>query len=192
MTIKLLGLHSNTWNHLTVCQKNDLVLKCFLKKRLQIIYLIYMHKQYLALNTLQRLICHKTNLNRTITSDTYSSHTRIYILTYTPPRTHTHIYAMTSQMHIYSRKNTFTYMHSHILTHFICSYIQSHFTHLQQLTHRKAITSHTLIYTTTPVYLHMTSLSFSLQLTVTVFYFFLYLYINMCVSGLYIYMYIYI
>ena len=33
---------------------------------LEIIYFIYMYKEYLALNNLQWLICHKTQLNQII------------------------------------------------------------------------------------------------------------------------------
>ena len=59
--VKLLLLHSNTWNHLTVCKKlAQARLKLSSTNHLQIIYLIYMHIQYLALNNLHWLISHKT------------------------------------------------------------------------------------------------------------------------------------
>ena len=65
--IKLLRLHYNTWNHLTVCKKmSSGSFKNIKKMCLQIIYLIYMYKEDLALNNLQWLICHKTQTNQII------------------------------------------------------------------------------------------------------------------------------
>ena len=59
----LLLLHSNTWNHLTVCQKKwaQVCLKCYQQNVFtNHMYLIYMYKEDLALNNLWWLICHKT------------------------------------------------------------------------------------------------------------------------------------
>ena len=60
--VKLLLLHSNTWNHLTVSKNKkisgsfkDVIYKIFTNH----IYLIHVHKQDLSLNNLQWLICHK-------------------------------------------------------------------------------------------------------------------------------------
>ena len=60
--VKLLVLLSNTWNNLTVCKQ----MNSGLFKMLPTIYsftthtyLIYKFKPDLALNNLQRLICHK-------------------------------------------------------------------------------------------------------------------------------------
>ena len=60
--IKLLVIHSNTWNHLTVCKrmshpgsfKNIIDKMC-----LQIIHLICMFKEDLALNNIPGLICYQ-------------------------------------------------------------------------------------------------------------------------------------
>ena len=60
-------LHSNTWNHLTVCKRNELrfVLKCYQQNVFtNHIYLIYMYEEDLALNNLQWLICYKTKSNQ--------------------------------------------------------------------------------------------------------------------------------
>ena len=64
--VKLLVLHSSTWNHLTVYKKmsSGSFKNVIYKMCLQFIYLIYMYKQYLALNNFQGLICHKTKLNK--------------------------------------------------------------------------------------------------------------------------------
>ena len=61
---ELLLLHSSTWNYLTVCKRMSLgsfknvIYKMFTNH----IYLIYLYKHDLALNNLQVLICHKTQL----------------------------------------------------------------------------------------------------------------------------------
>ena len=63
---KWLIVNRNTWNHLTV-SKNELslVLKCSQQNVFtNQIYSIYMYEQYLALDTLQWLICHKTHSNK--------------------------------------------------------------------------------------------------------------------------------
>ena len=57
-------LYSNTWNHLTVCKSSDSFKNSINKLSLQVIYLIHMYKQDLALNNLQWLICHKTKPNQ--------------------------------------------------------------------------------------------------------------------------------
>ena len=44
---KLLLLHSNIWNYLNVCKKNQAHLKMLARKCLEIIYLIHMYKQHL-------------------------------------------------------------------------------------------------------------------------------------------------
>ena len=62
----------NTSNHLTLCKKKSarVRLKCYLEiMRLQIIYSICMYKQDLALNSLQGLICHKTQRTNKTTID---------------------------------------------------------------------------------------------------------------------------
>ena len=59
--VKLLVLHSNTWNHLTMRKK---WVQIHLGMPLQIISLIYMYKEDLALNNLQWLICDKTQPNQ--------------------------------------------------------------------------------------------------------------------------------
>ena len=67
--VKLLLLHSNSWNHLTVrkqkwaqAQQKNYQQNVFTYH----IYLIYMYKQDLALDNLQWLICHKTKPNQII------------------------------------------------------------------------------------------------------------------------------
>ena len=71
LILNLWLLCSNTWNHLTVCKKKssgsfkNVIYKIY-KMCLQIIYLIYMNKEDLALNNLQWLICHKTQPNQII------------------------------------------------------------------------------------------------------------------------------
>ena len=78
--VKLWLLHSNTWNHLTVCQKKKwaqarlkvLSRKCFYKS-----YIIYMYKQDLALINLKVLICHKTQTNQTNSCDQKPSNLNI-------------------------------------------------------------------------------------------------------------------
>ena len=52
-------IHSNTWNHLTVCKKVSLgSFKNVIKIYLQILYIyIYIYKEDLVLNNLQWLIC---------------------------------------------------------------------------------------------------------------------------------------
>ena len=63
--VKLLLLHKNTWNHLTMRKKwththlKMLSVKCLFK-----FYLIYMYKEDLALSNLQGFICHKTQPNQ--------------------------------------------------------------------------------------------------------------------------------
>ena len=61
--ITLWPLYSNTWNHLCAKKSSDLFKNVICKMCLQIIYSIYNHKQDLALNNLQWLICHKTQPN---------------------------------------------------------------------------------------------------------------------------------
>ena len=61
--IELLVLHSNTWNHLTVYKwMNGVINKMFI----DIIYLIYMYEQDLALNNPQWFICYKTKPNHEV------------------------------------------------------------------------------------------------------------------------------
>ena len=65
--VKFILLHSNTWNHLTVCKKkmsSNSFKNVINKMYLQIIYLIYLYKQHIALNNLQWLICNKTKPNQ--------------------------------------------------------------------------------------------------------------------------------
>ena len=64
--VELLLLHSNTWNHLTVCKNNSRSIKMLSTKCVQIGYLIYMYTPDLALNNLQRLIYYKNKPNRTV------------------------------------------------------------------------------------------------------------------------------
>ena len=65
---KLLLLHSNSWNHLTLCKEistgsfKNVINKMFTTH----MYLIYMYKEDMALNNLQCLICHKTQPNQII------------------------------------------------------------------------------------------------------------------------------
>ena len=64
--VKLSLLYSNTWNHLTVCQKKAQVrFRMLFTKYVykSYMYLIYMYKKYLELNNLQWLVCHKTKPN---------------------------------------------------------------------------------------------------------------------------------
>ena len=64
--VELQQLHNNTWNNLTVCKKlAQNRLKYYQKMCLQIIYIIYMYKQDLALNNWQWLIFHKIKQNQT-------------------------------------------------------------------------------------------------------------------------------
>ena len=62
--VKLWLLYRNTWNHLTVGQKvsSGSFKNVINKMYLWILCWIYMYKEDLALNNLQRLICHKTKL----------------------------------------------------------------------------------------------------------------------------------
>ena len=61
--VKLLLVHRNTWNHLTVCKQmsSGSFENIINKMCLQIIYLAYMYKEDLALNIPQGLICHQPN-----------------------------------------------------------------------------------------------------------------------------------
>ena len=60
---KLLQLINNTWNY--VQKKLRLVLKCDLQNVFtNHTYKVYTYKDDLALNNLQWLICHKTQLNQ--------------------------------------------------------------------------------------------------------------------------------
>ena len=68
--MKLSVFDYNTWNYLTVCKqmssgsfKNNVTYKLF---RLQVIHIIDIYKQHLALNNLQGLICRETQLNQTM------------------------------------------------------------------------------------------------------------------------------
>ena len=58
----------NTWNYLTVCQKQlSLARLSFLQNVFtNTMYLIYINKKDLALNNFQWLICHKPQPNRII------------------------------------------------------------------------------------------------------------------------------
>ena len=63
-------IHTNTWNHLTVCKKKKNELRLVKNHNQENvytnhIYLIYMYNEDLALNNLQWLICHKTKPNET-------------------------------------------------------------------------------------------------------------------------------
>ena len=62
---KLFALDRNKRNHLTVCKKFNSFKYVIYKMCLEIIYLIYMYKEDLALNKLLWLICHKTKPNQT-------------------------------------------------------------------------------------------------------------------------------
>ena len=64
----MINSNLNTWNYLTVPPQislgsfKNVINKLFTNH----IYLIYMYKEYLALNNLQWLICHKTQPNQII------------------------------------------------------------------------------------------------------------------------------
>ena len=67
--VKLLQLHGNMGNNLTVCKKKwvQAHLKMLSTKYLQIICIFNIYKQDLALNNLQGLICCKTKPNPVVT-----------------------------------------------------------------------------------------------------------------------------
>ena len=64
--VKLWLLYINTWNYLTVLKSSKSFKNVIYKMNLQIIYIIYMYKEDLSLNNLQRLTCHKTKLSQII------------------------------------------------------------------------------------------------------------------------------
>ena len=66
---ELFVIHSNTWNHLNMCQKKNRVQARLQMLSTKCVYKSYIFdKQYLSLNNLRWLICHKnsTKPNRSL------------------------------------------------------------------------------------------------------------------------------
>ena len=125
--IELLVLHSNTWNHLTVCKQMSCGLfKMLLRKYLftnNIYIYIYIYiKQELALNNLQGLVCHKTQPIKINTDMDNQSCYKIYgspveTLNYTNVITFFTIHLFTPSVNNKECVRVYIYIYIYIYTH---------------------------------------------------------------------------